>query len=384
MQHTTKIALQVVVFLVVGILAAFAAAPQGNAPPSLQEQLEAQYQLTKMNAGTVVPGTVLVLLKEGAIGVPSSNPKNPVVNYINGTLQSPSAMVLAQFGKDTRPIPKGEKVYVTKISVNLIEDWVRLQIVGCGACSGAAPAGSYSSVVGFQFAKGSLKKASVPDVEDTIAQVFDIYTPAQAPLAPAPEPSGPVRAASGQGLTNNDILKLVAVKLPDSIIISKIQSSPCAFDTSTDEIVRLKQAGVSDAILQAMVNAGSQPMEAPTVAPEPEAPAPSAEPAPVPTTGVTDAVNGCIMAMNEGKYSEAEQYLSSSMKTSVAKRGGIKEVSDKETRNGAIDRLEILKTMHAWSGGGFLVRYKLYYKDGKSKVDFAHVIMEDGNWKIKN
>ena len=55
MQHRIGIALQLVVALVTGILAQSAAAPQGNAPPSLQEQLEAQYQLTKMNGSTRRP-----------------------------------------------------------------------------------------------------------------------------------------------------------------------------------------------------------------------------------------------------------------------------------------------------------------------------------------
>jgi hypothetical protein len=190
MQHRIGIALQLVVVLVTGVLAQSFAAPQGNAPPSLQEQLEAQYQLTKMNGTTFVPGTVLVLLKEGMVGGPSSKPKSPVVKYSNGALQIPSAAVLAQFGKDSRPIPKGEKVYVTKISVNLLQDSVGLQIVQCGTCNGAIPEGSYSSTIGFQFARGSLKKASVPDIEDTIAQVFDIYTPPATP--PPPKPPAPV------------------------------------------------------------------------------------------------------------------------------------------------------------------------------------------------
>lgn len=58
----------------------------------------------------------------------------------------------------------------------------------------------------------------------------------------------------GAGLQNQDIIKLVQSKVPDSVIIMKIKSSACAFDTGTDALVKLKQAGVSDAVLQAMVS----------------------------------------------------------------------------------------------------------------------------------
>jgi hypothetical protein len=133
-----KIAIAVAL-MVAGLLTASAAAPQGNAPPSLQEQLEAQYQLTKMNAGTVVPGTVLVTQKEGVFGVPSSSNISPTATYKDGVLHAPGADVLAKCGKDIRPLPKGEKVYVYKIDVNLKEDWVMLSIIECGACTGVMP-----------------------------------------------------------------------------------------------------------------------------------------------------------------------------------------------------------------------------------------------------
>jgi hypothetical protein len=42
----------------------------------------------------------------------------------------------------------------------------------------------------------------------------------------------------------------------DAIIIAKIGSSKCQFDTSTDGLIQLKQSGVSAAVLKAMVGAG--------------------------------------------------------------------------------------------------------------------------------
>jgi hypothetical protein len=54
--------------------------------------------------------------------------------------------------------------------------------------------------------------------------------------------------------TNADIIKLVEAKLPDSAIISKIKFSACNFDVSTDGLIKLKQANVSDAVVQAVVD----------------------------------------------------------------------------------------------------------------------------------
>ncbi len=65
---------------------------------------------------------------------------------------------------------------------------------------------------------------------------------------PAPKPA----AAETEILTNDDILQMAAVKLSDKVITTKIKSSTCKFDTSTKALIKLKQAGVSDAVIQAM------------------------------------------------------------------------------------------------------------------------------------
>ncbi len=63
-------------------------------------------------------------------------------------------------------------------------------------------------------------------------------------------------------LTNADILKMVSAKLGDGIIVAKIKSSACKFDTSTDELIKLKQEGVSDPVVQAMAECGAAPASA--------------------------------------------------------------------------------------------------------------------------
>jgi hypothetical protein len=84
-------------------------------------------------------------------------------------------------------------------------------------------------------------------------------------------------ARGGQGtgaaaLTNDDVMKMVRAKLADGIIVAKIKSSTCQFDTSTDALIKLKGAGVSDTVLEAMAVCGA----APTTVNAPPTPAPSA------------------------------------------------------------------------------------------------------------
>jgi hypothetical protein len=54
-------------------------------------------------------------------------------------------------------------------------------------------------------------------------------------------------------LRNQDIIKMVGVQLADEIIIASIKTSNCQFDTSADALIQLKQSGVSDAVLTAML-----------------------------------------------------------------------------------------------------------------------------------
>jgi hypothetical protein len=211
MQRRFRIVLPLVVFLLGWVLVGSAAVPQASAPSSLQVQLEAQYPLTKKIGTTLVPGCVLTLLKDGVVGVPLSNPRSLVAKYHDGALHAPSAQTLADFGNDARPLPKGDKFYVTRIDVNLREDWIRLHIVECGACNGAVPAGSFKSIAGFQFTQGFLRTARTPEVEDNIAQVFTLTAGSASRSEPAPgAPPNPIYGVYTSTLDPADNLQLNA------------------------------------------------------------------------------------------------------------------------------------------------------------------------------
>ena len=56
-------------------------------------------------------------------------------------------------------------------------------------------------------------------------------------------------------LSNSDILTMVKAKLPPTLIIEKINTSSCSFDTFPSVLAELKYRGVPDEVLMAMVKA---------------------------------------------------------------------------------------------------------------------------------
>lgn len=63
--------------------------------------------------------------------------------------------------------------------------------------------------------------------------------------------------AQGEVMTNDEVIALAKAGLSPSIIIGKIRTSKSNFDLSTDSLIKLKQAGVSDDIVAAMLEAKS-------------------------------------------------------------------------------------------------------------------------------
>lgn len=58
-------------------------------------------------------------------------------------------------------------------------------------------------------------------------------------------------------LTNQDVLDMVGAKLSDSVIVSAIRTSTCKFSTGPQDLIALTKAGVSDAVMQVMTEAGA-------------------------------------------------------------------------------------------------------------------------------
>ena len=69
--------------------------------------------------------------------------------------------------------------------------------------------------------------------------------------------SSSIAIGQDDAMTNDEVITLTKAGLSPSIIIGKIRSGKSNFDLSTDSLIKLKQAGVSDDIVAAMLEAKS-------------------------------------------------------------------------------------------------------------------------------
>lgn len=64
-------------------------------------------------------------------------------------------------------------------------------------------------------------------------------------------------AFAQETMTNDEVISLTKAGLASSVIVGKIRTSKSNFDLSTDSLIRLKQAGVGDDVVTAMLEAKS-------------------------------------------------------------------------------------------------------------------------------
>ena len=76
-------------------------------------------------------------------------------------------------------------------------------------------------------------------------------------------------AYAQEALTNDSILKMVKSGLGENLIVSMVQNQPGKYSLGADELIKLKEAGVSEKILAAMAvkGSGSAPATSSTSAP---------------------------------------------------------------------------------------------------------------------
>ncbi len=70
-------------------------------------------------------------------------------------------------------------------------------------------------------------------------------------------------------LTNADIIDMTRAKLGTELIIQKIQSTKCNFDTKTKSLIALKIAGVDDKVISVMLSSKPEPAKVEPAKPEP-------------------------------------------------------------------------------------------------------------------
>lgn len=85
------------------------------------------------------------------------------------------------------------------------------------------------------------------------------FLPAEHPVAQVVAQAGPKEEV----LTNSDVLKMVRARLPESVILKKIRTGEARFDLSVNGLEKLKRAGASNAVIEAMMETEAPSKPAP-------------------------------------------------------------------------------------------------------------------------
>jgi hypothetical protein len=69
-----------------------------------------------------------------------------------------------------------------------------------------------------------------------------------------PSKAGQTANVAKRALTNGDVVRMVQAKFDDATIVKAIEAQGNSFDVSVDALLKLKEAGVSQSVIQAMLS----------------------------------------------------------------------------------------------------------------------------------
>jgi curli biogenesis system outer membrane secretion channel CsgG len=150
--------------------------------------------------------------------------------------------------------------------------------------------------------------------------LFAMVGLAQAPPAPKPAPAKPAAAKPAAAASSVDsVIQSVKAGLSESLIIRTIQRENKPANLTTADLVKLKNAGVSEKIIDVMLDPTSAPAAsaapAPAAAPPPPPPAP--EPAPVAISAPPPGPPSAAQLQAQKKRVIVDEFDYSTVKTQV-------------------------------------------------------------------
>jgi hypothetical protein len=151
-------------------------------------------------------------------------------------------------------LKKGEVVSIILRISTSGEDWCRIVLPGQSGLTGYVPCKALTLA-------SPVTKVSGADPTTPVTTAVVRKEPTAAPILPSARP-----------LSNNDVLNMHKAGLPAEVLVAKIRSSTCDFDTSPTALGDLKSAGIADSIILSMVEA-PVPHSSTAASITPEAPA---------------------------------------------------------------------------------------------------------------
>jgi curli biogenesis system outer membrane secretion channel CsgG len=143
----------------------------------------------------------------------------------------------------------------------------------------------------------------------------------QTPPATAPAAAPKHAAASKAASPVDSVIQLVKAGMSDDLIIKSLKKTNKSVDLSPAEMVKLKQAGVSDNVIGVLLDPTSVPAPAAVAAapppPPPAAPDPAPAPAPAPVASALAPVPTAAISQADKKRVIVDEFDYSTVKSSV-------------------------------------------------------------------
>lgn len=102
---------------------------------------------------------------------------------------------------------------------------------------------------------GSLSEDAMTAAQKVIGAVGEQQVQDAAVAATSANAAAAAETANASLLSNKDVIDMVQARLSDPIIISKVRTTKCKFDTSPSALILLKKSGVSDAVVLELTQA---------------------------------------------------------------------------------------------------------------------------------
>lgn len=117
--------------------------------------------------------------------------------------------------------------------------------------------GVYGVIISVGLCAATMVDAQVRSISDPGA--FHPYSapPAAQQIAPAPQQPA---TSNSELLTNDTVISLVRAGLGPETVVAKINATRGTYDTSTNALIQLKQAGVPDPVIAAMLSRSKSPV----------------------------------------------------------------------------------------------------------------------------
>ena len=217
------------------------------------------------------PGTIFVLQKDGITGDLATDATFSRNTIVDGQVRAPKGVVAVLQDKRTNHLfTAGDKAYLWKVAAegdDLILYLLSYQTYSVNENGGRSTQMRYKMMLDFKLAglpstdwnhlKAKIVDIIRPENEAKPTEAKDLSLNQNAPESKtviiSQSAAAPVQASQKQ-TSIDDVIEMGEAGLTESLIITTLRKEGQTFNLRAADMVRLKQAGISDAVIQTMID----------------------------------------------------------------------------------------------------------------------------------